>query len=162
ELPDVAQSSVVLAADGTPILTLHAEENRSNAAYGDIPAHLVDAVVAIEDERLGHHRGLDLRARVLARHVASTERPAARGAPALPPRPPSPGSSRSATQRSGSSSSTSTRSTSAQAPTGWWPPPTSSSASPWPSSPSPSRRCWPASSTRRAATTCATARSRRS
>ena len=73
ELPEAAQSSVVLAADGTPILTLHAEENRSNAAYGDIPASLIDAVVAVEDERFWHHRGIDLRAIVRAVQVNATE-----------------------------------------------------------------------------------------
>ena len=62
ELPETAQSSVILAADGTPILTLHAEQNRVNVAYEDIPPGLVDAVIAIEDERFWHHHGVDFRA----------------------------------------------------------------------------------------------------
>ena len=37
-LPPTAQSSVILAADGTPIVTLHAEENRSNVALAEIPS----------------------------------------------------------------------------------------------------------------------------
>ena len=79
ELPQVAQSSVVLAADGTPILTLHAEENRSNAAYEDIPAQLVDAVVAIEDERFWLHRGVDFRAIVRAVQVNASSGEVAQG-----------------------------------------------------------------------------------
>ena len=73
ELPEAAQSSVILAADGTPILTLHAEENRSNVAYGDIPASLIDAVIAIEDERFWLHHGVDLRAIMRAVQVNATE-----------------------------------------------------------------------------------------
>jgi penicillin-binding protein 1A len=69
ELPPTAQSSVILAADGTPILTLHAEENRANIAYDRIPVHLIDAVIAIEDERFWLHHGVDLRAVIRAVQV---------------------------------------------------------------------------------------------
>jgi penicillin-binding protein 1A len=62
ELPETAQSSVIVAADGTPIVTLHAEENRANVAFADLPGHVVDAVIAIEDERFWLHHGVDVRA----------------------------------------------------------------------------------------------------
>ena len=41
----------IFAADGTPIVTLHAEENRTDVTLGEIPTHVRDAVIAIEDER---------------------------------------------------------------------------------------------------------------
>jgi penicillin-binding protein 1A len=73
DLPETAQSSVIVAADGTPIVTLHAEQNRVNVSYDQIPPHLVDAVIAIEDERFWLHRGVDLRAIMRAVQVnAST------------------------------------------------------------------------------------------
>jgi penicillin-binding protein 1A len=73
ELPETAQSSVIVAADGTPIVTLHAEQHRVNVAYGQIPTHLVDAVIAIEDERYWLHHGVDFRAIMRAVQVnAST------------------------------------------------------------------------------------------
>jgi 1A family penicillin-binding protein len=61
-LPPTAQSSVILAGDGTPLVTLHAEENRSNVALDTIPVHVRDAVIAIEDERFWLHHGVDFRA----------------------------------------------------------------------------------------------------
>jgi penicillin-binding protein 1A len=61
-LPPTAQSSVIVSGDGTPIVTLHAEENRSNVALETIPEHVRDAVIAIEDERFWLHNGVDLRA----------------------------------------------------------------------------------------------------
>jgi penicillin-binding protein 1A len=70
--PVSAQSSTLLAADGTPIFTFHAEENRRVVPLEEIPLHVRDAVVAIEDERFYRHHGVDLRA--IARAVrANTE-----------------------------------------------------------------------------------------
>ena len=62
ELPANAQSSVIFAADGTEIVTLHAEENRTDLTLDDIPLHVRNAVIAIEDERFWLHNGVDLRA----------------------------------------------------------------------------------------------------
>jgi len=62
ELPTSAQSSIIYAGDGTPIVTLHAEENRTDLTLDDIPVHVRDAVVAIEDERFWLHNGIDVRA----------------------------------------------------------------------------------------------------
>lgn len=59
ELPEVAQSSTVYASDGTLLTVLHGEENRVNVRYEQMPSHLIDAVVAIEDERFWLHRGVD-------------------------------------------------------------------------------------------------------
>ena len=53
-------TSVVYASDGTQITEWHAGEDRVLVSYGDLPKHLVDAVVAIEDQRFWSHSGLDV------------------------------------------------------------------------------------------------------
>ena len=50
------------AADGTLLYTFHAEENRQVIPLEQIPEHVRDAVIAIEDERFYHHNGVDVRA----------------------------------------------------------------------------------------------------
>jgi len=67
EGPAVAQSSKIYAADGGVLTTLHAEQNRETVPLAQMPKPLRNAVVAIEDERFWHHKGVDLRA--LARAV---------------------------------------------------------------------------------------------
>ena len=57
-----AQSSRILAHDGTLITTLHAEEDREAVPLDRISPTLRDAVVAIEDRRFWEHEGVDLRA----------------------------------------------------------------------------------------------------
>lgn len=68
-LPDVTsdpgalkspQTSVVYAADGTVIAEWHAEEDRTIVSFDDMPRHLRDAVVAIEDKRFYEHNGVDI------------------------------------------------------------------------------------------------------
>lgn len=66
EVPTEIESSTVHAADGTLITTFHAEENRRVVALEDIPRHVRDAVLAIEDARFYRHSGVDLRAVVRA------------------------------------------------------------------------------------------------
>ena len=61
-VPPNAQASVVLAGDGTLLTTLHAGENRKEISLSEVPRHVQDAVVAIEDRRFWTHRGIDLRA----------------------------------------------------------------------------------------------------
>jgi penicillin-binding protein 1A len=65
-LPVEAQSSKLYAADGSLITTLHAEENRENVPLAQIPIALRNAVIAIEDARFYHHKGVDPRAIVRA------------------------------------------------------------------------------------------------
>ena len=60
--PDLAQSTKVFAADGTLLTTLVAEENRENVRVADLPDHVTDAVLAVEDSRFYDHRGVDVRA----------------------------------------------------------------------------------------------------
>lgn len=59
ELPTTAQSSAIYASDGTLLTNLHGEENRVNVRFEQMPPHLIDAVVAIEDARFWLHRGVD-------------------------------------------------------------------------------------------------------
>lgn len=66
--------TTVLDQEGETILTLMGEEsNRIYAPLDEIPKHLQQAVVAIEDERFYQHHGIDLRgiARALYRNILS-------------------------------------------------------------------------------------------
>jgi penicillin-binding protein 1A len=54
-------TSKVYDAKGNVIADLHGEINRDIASIGQIPKHMRDAVVAVEDERFWRHQGLDLR-----------------------------------------------------------------------------------------------------
>jgi penicillin-binding protein 1A len=60
-LPAPAQTSRVLAADGTLIVALRAEQNRDVIPLSAMPDRLLEAFVAIEDERYWRHHGVDLR-----------------------------------------------------------------------------------------------------
>lgn len=64
----------ILAADGTPLATLFAE-NRELVSFDKFPRHLVDAVVAAEDQRFWTHRGFDAKAiaRAALRNTAAGE-----------------------------------------------------------------------------------------
>ncbi|MFZ6002691.1 MAG: penicillin-binding protein [Actinomycetota bacterium] len=72
EVPVESESSTLYAADGTLVHTFHAEENRKVVALEDIPPHVRDAVIAVEDERFYRHNGVDVRA-VLRALRANTE-----------------------------------------------------------------------------------------
>jgi penicillin-binding protein 1A len=55
------QSSFIYAADGTLLTSFQSEEFRINVqAIDEIPQVLLDAVVAVEDERFWEHSGVDL------------------------------------------------------------------------------------------------------
>jgi len=61
-LPPPAQTSRVLAGDGTLLADLHAEEDREVVPLARVPRVLVDAVLAAEDARFYLHGGVDARA----------------------------------------------------------------------------------------------------
>ena len=61
-----AESTKVLAADGSLLANLHAEQNRDPVALDAIAPVLRDAVVAIEDARYFDHDGVDPRGMVRA------------------------------------------------------------------------------------------------
>jgi len=60
--PPLAESTRIYAADGTLITQLIAEENRENVTLDELPQHLLDAVIAIEDARFWKHKGVDVKA----------------------------------------------------------------------------------------------------
>jgi len=66
-------STIVYAADGSVLAEWHAGENRVPIEFDQLHGHLVDAVVAIEDERFWLHGGVDLQAlaRALVANVDS-------------------------------------------------------------------------------------------
>ena len=55
-----ALTSRIYAADGTLIATFHGEENRELVPLNQIPRNLINAVIAIEDERFYQHPGFDM------------------------------------------------------------------------------------------------------
>jgi penicillin-binding protein 1A len=62
ENPTILQSSEVFASDGTLMGKYYRERgNRSNVAYRDISKHVIDALVATEDERFYNHSGVDVK-----------------------------------------------------------------------------------------------------
>ncbi len=62
----VARSTFIYAADGSLVTTLHAEEDREPVELDEVADELVNAVIAIEDERFFSHNGFDLRATMRA------------------------------------------------------------------------------------------------
>lgn len=61
ELEELSQRSIVYTRDGQTMAVLRAEENRSPVLLERVPRHLIDAVIAVEDERFWRHGGVDLR-----------------------------------------------------------------------------------------------------
>ncbi|MDP9386407.1 MAG: PBP1A family penicillin-binding protein, partial [Actinomycetota bacterium] len=74
-LGEVAQNSVVLDRHGGMLAVLHAEENRSPVELEQVPPHVVDAILDVEDERFWSHGGVNLRSalRALVANVQSGE-----------------------------------------------------------------------------------------
>lgn len=56
------ETSVVYAADGSVIAQWHGEQDRTVVSYDDMPLHLRNATVAIEDRRFWQHQGVDTEA----------------------------------------------------------------------------------------------------
>ncbi len=60
ENPSVLQATEIYANDGTMMGKYYLDRgNRSNVRYGDISKHVVNALVATEDERFYDHSGID-------------------------------------------------------------------------------------------------------
>ena len=64
--PTLDQSSKIYSSDGKLITTLHEEQNRTIIPLERMPQHLLDAVIAIEDQRFYEHDGVDVRAVIRA------------------------------------------------------------------------------------------------
>ena len=70
--PPLAESTLIFDSHGRLITRLEADENRENVRLTELPQHLLDAVVAIEDDRFWHHKGVDVKA-ILRAAVTNTE-----------------------------------------------------------------------------------------
>ncbi|ANE50188.1 penicillin-binding protein 1A [Flavisolibacter tropicus] len=67
ENPSLLQSSEVYASDGTLMGKYYLEKgNRSNVDYKDISKHVIDALIATEDERFYDHSGVDVKSTLRA------------------------------------------------------------------------------------------------
>ncbi len=67
ENPSILQASEVYAEDGTLMGKYYTERgNRSNVKYRDISKHVIDALVATEDERFYKHSGIDFKSTMRA------------------------------------------------------------------------------------------------
>ena len=67
ENPSILQSSEVYADDGTLMGKYYRERgNRSNVEYRDISRHVINALIATEDERFYDHSGIDFQATLRA------------------------------------------------------------------------------------------------
>lgn len=75
KLDALAIRSYVYAADGTLLTTLQEEENRAPIQIEDVPQHVIDAVLAVEDADYFEHKGINARAtiRALVSNVESGE-----------------------------------------------------------------------------------------
>ena len=68
----IYNSVIVDARTGEELIRLSGEENRDFAPISEMPQHLLDAFVAIEDERFHTHNGIDPRGMIRALHVNMT------------------------------------------------------------------------------------------
>ncbi len=66
ELRGLNERSYVYAVDGTLIATLQEEENRAPVSIDDLPDHVINAVLAVEDADFWAHKGVNVRATVRA------------------------------------------------------------------------------------------------
>jgi membrane peptidoglycan carboxypeptidase len=78
--PPLAQHSVLLAADGTPIATLAGAEDRVIVPLSAVPVVMQQAIVAIEDNRFYEHKGVDVRSILRAAKQDSSSSDYAQGA----------------------------------------------------------------------------------
>ena len=70
--PGVYNSVIIDARTGEELVTLSGDENREWVHISEMPQHLLDAFVAIEDERFFSHNGIDIRSMARALHVNLT------------------------------------------------------------------------------------------
>ena len=66
ENPNTNLASQIISSDNKVLGKIHFGENRTPVEYSDLPKHLVDALIATEDERFYGHSGIDFKATVRA------------------------------------------------------------------------------------------------
>jgi penicillin-binding protein 1A len=67
ENPKTKLASEIYSADGKQLGKFYYDEDRTNVEYADLPASMIDALIATEDARFYRHAGIDLRS--LARAI---------------------------------------------------------------------------------------------
>ncbi|MDP9442204.1 MAG: transglycosylase domain-containing protein, partial [Actinomycetota bacterium] len=72
ELNELSQRSVVYDRNGGVLAVLHAEENRSPITLEQVPDHVINAILDVEDDHFYDHGGVNLRA-ILRATVANVE-----------------------------------------------------------------------------------------
>ena len=65
-LAPLPERSLMYDRNGGLMAVLHAEQNRSAVRLADVPQHVVDAILAVEDWDFYQHQGVDLRSTVRA------------------------------------------------------------------------------------------------
>lgn len=75
EFEHLPESSLVFDRDGRPIAVLFADEDREPVDLDEVPQHVIDAVLAIEDQNFYEHHGVDWKGtlRALVRNVEEGE-----------------------------------------------------------------------------------------
>lgn len=58
---NLALTTFIYDKDGNKVEELHGTQNRILVDYEDLPTHVVDAIVSIEDERYWYHNGIDIK-----------------------------------------------------------------------------------------------------
>ncbi len=76
---EAARTSVIYAGDGSVLAEWHGEQDRKVVDYEVMPRYLLDAVVAIEDERFYEHHGVDIQAIARALRVNAEQKEYAQG-----------------------------------------------------------------------------------
>ena len=66
ENPNTNLASQIISSDNRVLGKIHFGENRTPVEYSDLPKHLIDALIATEDERFYGHSGIDFKATVRA------------------------------------------------------------------------------------------------
>lgn len=77
------QRSYVYAADGAVLAGLHGEINREPVTLDEVPAHLINAIIAVEDQGFWVHDGVDVRGAMRALAVNVDEGDIAQGGSTL-------------------------------------------------------------------------------
>lgn len=57
---DNIESTIIYDRDGNVLYTIHGEENRKEIPLSDIPKHVIDATISIEDDQFFEHFGFDV------------------------------------------------------------------------------------------------------
>lgn len=65
ENPETNLATEIITSDGQTLGKFY-RENRTPVNYEDIPQHLIDALVATEDERFYNHSGIDAKGTIRA------------------------------------------------------------------------------------------------